>query len=91
MDQFRGGGLAVVGVEDVRRALEWGQADELLVSATLDQGGPSADQTAGDLVALARRTDARVRFIEDSHLLEPVGGVGAHLRYRLAPPATDAA
>jgi peptide subunit release factor 1 (eRF1) len=90
-DEYRGGGLAVVGGEDVRRALEWGQADELLISATFDRGGPSADEAAGDLVALARRTDTRVTFIEDSHLLEPVGGVGALLRYRLTPPVTAAA
>ena len=85
---YRAGGLAVVGTEDVRRALELGQADELLVSATLDRGGETADQAAADLVALARRTDAAVTFIEDPKLLEPVGGVGAFLRYKLAMPAT---
>ncbi len=83
---YRAGGLAVVGPEEVRRALELGQADELLVSATLDRGGDTADQAAADLVALARRTDARVTFIEDPMLLEPVGGVGAFLRYKLDLP-----
>jgi peptide chain release factor subunit 1 len=80
---YRAGGLAVVGPEDVRRALDVGQADELLISATLDRGGETADQTAADLVALARRTDAAVTFIEDPKLLEPIGGVGAFLRYKL--------
>ncbi len=81
---YRAGGLAVVGPEDVRRALEQGQADELLISATLDRGGETADQAAADLVALARRTEARVTFIEDPKLLEPADGVGAFLRYRAA-------
>jgi peptide chain release factor subunit 1 len=35
------------------------------------------------LVALARRTDAAINFIEDPALLAHVGGVGALLRYRL--------
>jgi peptide subunit release factor 1 (eRF1) len=34
------------------------------------------------LVTRARRTGARVTFIEDPALLAPVGGVGALLRYR---------
>jgi peptide chain release factor subunit 1 len=36
-----------------------------------------------DLVTEARRTNANVRFIEDATLLEPAGGVGAFLRFRL--------
>lgn len=83
---YRAGGLAVVGPEEVRQALERGQADELVVSATLDRGGETADQAAADLVALARRTEARVTFIEDPKPLEPVGGVGAFLRYKLDGP-----
>lgn len=85
---YRAGGLAVVGTEDVRRALDLGQADELLLSANLDRGGEAADQAAADLVALARRTDAAVTFLEDPKLLKRVGGVGAFLRYKLAGPAT---
>ena len=89
---YRAGGLAVVGPEDVRRALEVGQADELLISATLDRGGETGDQAASeaasDLVALAHRTDAAVTFIEDPKLLEPIDGVGAFLRYKLATPGT---
>jgi peptide subunit release factor 1 (eRF1) len=91
LGEYRAGGLAVVGPEETRRALERGQADELLISATFDHASASADETAGDLLALARRTDTRVTFIEDPHPLEPVGGVGAHLRYRLSPSVTDTA
>jgi peptide subunit release factor 1 (eRF1) len=87
LDVYLAGGLAVVGLEDVRLALEWGTADELLISATLDKEGPEKEQVAADLVALARRTGTKVTFIEDPKLLEPVDGVGAFLRYRLAKPA----
>jgi peptide subunit release factor 1 (eRF1) len=38
---------------------------------------------ADELVTRAEQTGARVRFIEDASLLEPVGGVGATLRFRL--------
>ena len=30
-------------------------------------------------------SSARVTFIEDASLLEPVGGVGAFIRYRVSP------
>jgi peptide chain release factor subunit 1 len=40
------------------------------------------ETTVEDLVSLARRTDARVTFIEDSRLLAPARGVGALLRFR---------
>jgi peptide subunit release factor 1 (eRF1) len=85
LGEYRAGGLAAVGPEEVRRALELGQADELLISAALNREGPASDESAEDLVALARRTGTRVTFIEDAKLLKPVDGVGAHLRYRLAP------
>lgn len=44
-----------------------------------------------ELVALARQTDAEVRFIEDANHLKGVGGVAALLRFRLAAPAEPAA
>jgi peptide subunit release factor 1 (eRF1) len=78
---YRAGGLAVVGPEPARRALENGQVDELVVSAALVQ----PEGTGDDLVAKARQTDAAVTFIEDPALLEPVGGVGATLRYKVEP------
>jgi peptide subunit release factor 1 (eRF1) len=38
---------------------------------------------SAELIVLAHRTAARVRFIEDASLLEDVGGVGALLRFRV--------
>lgn len=94
LDAYRASGLAVVGVEDARRALEIGQVDELLITAapeTIDpgakapggeEGGRStAERTADDLIVKARQTAAKVRFIEDASLLASVGGVGAFLRF----------
>ena len=86
LGEYRAGGLAAVGLEETRRALELGQADELLISAALDREGSAAEKTAGDLVALAHRTGTSVTFIEDPKRLEPFEGVGAILRYRLDLP-----
>jgi peptide chain release factor subunit 1 len=94
---YRAGGLAVVGVEQTRRALDLGQVDELVIAAapeTIDpgavsgggrhQGEPSPEERAADrLIAKARQTSARIRFIEDASLLAAVGGVGALLRYKV--------
>jgi peptide subunit release factor 1 (eRF1) len=38
---------------------------------------------AGELIARAQQTSARVRFIEDPALLADIGGVGALLRFRI--------
>jgi peptide subunit release factor 1 (eRF1) len=43
-----------------------------------------------ELLAVARQTDAEVRFIEDPDLLKGVGGVAALLRFRLAIPTETA-
>jgi hypothetical protein len=96
LDEFRAGGLGIVGVTDTRLALEMGQVDELLIAAdptavaaegardgAADPGGSVA--IAEDLVERARRTDAKVSFIEDPTLLRDVGGVGGLLRFRIAP------
>jgi peptide subunit release factor 1 (eRF1) len=81
---YRAGRLATGGVEEVRRALALGQADELLISATLDRSANEAERAAAaEMVSAARRTGAAVTFIEDPTLLEPVGGAGAFLRFRL--------
>lgn len=37
LDQYRGSGLAVVGVEGTMKALDAGQVDELIISATADR------------------------------------------------------
>jgi peptide subunit release factor 1 (eRF1) len=79
---YRAGGLACVGVDKVRKAFELGQVDELLIAATPSViDGP--DGTADELVAQAARTSAKVSVIEDASLLEPVGGVGAFLRFKV--------
>lgn len=78
--EYRAGGLAVVGVEPVREALRRGQVDTLVITATPAQV-TGADETANELVTLARQTSAAVRFIENDRLLAGVGGVAASLRY----------
>jgi peptide subunit release factor 1 (eRF1) len=82
LDDYRAGGLAVVGRKETEEALERGQVDELYLST----GGAIDDSafTADQLVARAHQTSASVRFIEDPALLAEVGGVAAALRYR--PP-----
>jgi peptide chain release factor subunit 1 len=80
IDDYRAGGLALVGAEPVREALAHGQVDTLVLAA-LPAQGPGADAAANDLVTLAKQTSASVRFIENPALLAEVGGVGASLRY----------
>jgi peptide subunit release factor 1 (eRF1) len=72
-----------------------GQVDELVITAVpevlaKDKGAAKnpaelsqGESTADELVVLARNTSAKIRFIEDKALLEPVGGVGAFLRFKL--------
>jgi peptide subunit release factor 1 (eRF1) len=79
---YRAGGLALVGPERVREALERGQVDTLVIAATPEQVRGAGD-TANDLVTLAKQTSAAVRFIENPQLLADVGGVGASLRFQL--------
>jgi peptide subunit release factor 1 (eRF1) len=52
---------------------------------TSDPGLPEEPRliAADELVTRAEQTGARIRFIEDTSLLEPVGGAGALLRFRL--------
>jgi len=72
---YRANGLGVVGVDQTRRALEMGEVDELIMTA--DEG------VADELVAKARQTAAKIRFIQDPALLAAVGGVGARLRFKI--------
>ncbi|HTK29151.1 MAG TPA: Vms1/Ankzf1 family peptidyl-tRNA hydrolase [Vicinamibacterales bacterium] len=93
LDAYRASGLACVGLPATRKAFERGQVEELVIAAQRDAilpGVPSApgsqapDAAAGDeLVAQARKTSARIRFIEDAALLAPAGGVGAFLRFKV--------
>ena len=94
---YRANGLATVGTDAVRLALEMGQVDELLITArpeTLQTGKDSQAQetpvdrtakekTADELIVKARQTGATICFIEDASLLADVGGVGARLRFKL--------
>jgi peptide subunit release factor 1 (eRF1) len=79
---YRAGGLALVGPEHVREALERGQVDTLVIAAEPGRVR-GADDAANDLVTLARQTSASVRFIENPQLLADVGGVGASLRFAM--------
>jgi peptide subunit release factor 1 (eRF1) len=59
LGDYRAGGLAVVGPEAAREALELGQVDELVVSAALDRQQPppsaaSEDGQGGTVAAIAR-------------------------------------
>src|SRR5690349_14908012 len=88
LDEYRAGGLAVVSVSDTVKALDQGQVDELLITASsrairVDDGeSPDSNlRTADLLVRRARQTGAHITFIEDPALLSGVGGVGAILRY----------
>jgi peptide subunit release factor 1 (eRF1) len=93
LDEYRAGGLGVVGVRETEAALVLGQVHELLISAdpaALREGELDAPavperqvELSERLVTMARQTDAVVHFVEDAALLAELGGVGAMLRYRL--------
>jgi peptide subunit release factor 1 (eRF1) len=74
---YRANGLATARAENVRRAFELGQVDELVIAAA-----ESTDEN-NELIRQARNTSAKIRFIEDASLLAPIGGVGAFLRFKL--------
>lgn len=87
-DEYRAGGLAVVAWKDTVEAIEQGQVDELLLSASAREIKTDDEQIddavpVDFLVTRARQTGARVTFIEETALLSSVGGVGAMLRYRV--------
>jgi peptide chain release factor subunit 1 len=87
VNEYRAGGLAVVGLDEVLDALGRGQVDELLLAGRREEirrdNGDPAPEMADELVTRARQTSARVTIIEDPALLADVGGVGALLRYRI--------
>ena len=92
----RAGGSAVLGLHHTLAALGRHQVEELIISGALGdfhgedvssrmRGDDRADGLvvpADELVARARRTGARMRFIEDRSLLAAAGGVAALLRQR---------
>jgi len=77
---YRANALACVGVDAAMKAFEMGQVDELLMTSTPDA---FKDDTADRLVAKARQTSAKIRFIEDPSLLAGVGDVAASLRFKI--------
>jgi peptide subunit release factor 1 (eRF1) len=92
LDEYRAGGLGVVGVHETEAALALAQVHELVISAdptaVREDGDAPPDREAqielcDRLVTMARQTDAAVHFVEEAGLLAGVGGVGAALRYRL--------
>jgi len=46
------------------------------------EGNPQVVRIADELIAKAKQTSARIKFIEDGALLAPYGGVAALLRFR---------
>jgi peptide chain release factor subunit 1 len=82
LDEYRAGGLATVGIEATRRALELGQVDELVVGGVPD-AIDAEERLADEFVIKARQTSARISFVEDATLLAAAGGVGAFLRFRI--------
>ncbi|HEX9037943.1 MAG TPA: hypothetical protein VF808_13240 [Ktedonobacterales bacterium] len=81
MDAAQANGLAVTGLRRTRAALKAGQVDTLALSsrARLPEG------TRSQLISLAEQSDAEIEVVDDAPELNAVGGVGALLRYRLAP------
>jgi len=74
--ELRRGGLAVAGIDDTRRALEWGAVETLFVGPTSD--GPIREE----LVAAAITTSAAVEAVPlEGTLLDRSEGVAALLRF----------
>ena len=95
LGEYRANGLACVGLEHTRKALDLGQVDELVIAAAPElivkvKGGKGEgqdltpeEQAANDLVLGARNTSASIRFIEDATIAAAIGGVGAFLRFKM--------
>jgi hypothetical protein len=73
------GGLAVVGLAETHRALEYGQVDTLL----LDPAAEIEESMRSILIRQAAMTGADVEVVEGHPVFAELGGVGALLRYRL--------
>jgi hypothetical protein len=81
-------GLGVGGVVATRRALLNGQGLELVLDADLATArepvaGRFGEADANDLIRLAVRTDARIRFVSGHEGLRTFEGVGVLLRFRV--------
>ena len=72
------GALGVTGLDDTMKALEFGQAHELV----LDETAPIDEELRAELIRQAALTDARVEIVRDHDGLRRFEGVGATLRFR---------
>jgi peptide subunit release factor 1 (eRF1) len=81
--------LLITGTPDALKTVQSRARDaatgELVAttSAPSGAGDESRLQLAAELVNRAHQTGARVRFIEDTELLQDFGGVAASLRFRI--------
>lgn len=75
--ELRIGGLAVVGIEQTMRALEWGQADVLVLTKDFDPNHLVKEM----MVRLAETKGCSVEIVNESNELRSLGGVGCILRY----------
>lgn len=75
-ERIRGNGLAVVGHQNCRRAMELGAAAELIISEALP------DDEREDLVRLATSIELPIETCTHDELLDTHGGVGCLLRYQ---------
>jgi peptide subunit release factor 1 (eRF1) len=86
--------LGVAGLEPTYHALTNGQVETLILLAgdtqSAAQPGKISSETRAELIALAARTDAELAMVNDSPVLQRLGGIGALLRYRSAPSSDSA-
>lgn len=76
MHAVRNGGLARIGVQSTRLALQHGSASKLVISNALRQ----KDQET--LIRLASQQSIEIETVQDCELLNHNGGAGCLLRYR---------
>lgn len=77
--EARRDGLAAVGIEATRAALERGQVETIII----DHYGPIDHETRAELVRQATNTSAGVEVVERNNALQQLGGLGALLRYKI--------
>ena len=81
--------LIVTGSPEVLKPVQQLPEDAAPGSVEAETSAPQAAidsarlKLAGELIARAEQTSARIRFVEDASLLADVGGVGALLRFRI--------
>ncbi len=75
--ELRRHGLAIAGIEDTKRALQFGQVDTLILDSKLK---PTISE---ELTSIAEATSTYVEFVPpDNEILNKFDGVGAILRYK---------